>query len=356
MIRITLLTILVALTSMAWSQEEVFTIVDESAKPIGGMETFYKYVQEHMKYPADARHKGIEGRVFVEFIIEPDGSLTNAKVIKGIGAGCDEEAVKTVANSGDWIPGTLDGKTVKQKIVLPITFQLGGGLEVIAADDGQESDYFLKLYSGKKVFGEFIKYKARTFGKAHFDVDGERFEADIVMAYQNQDGYFLKSTSENSYKPIFYHRETQGSRINTYSITSTNYSGGAPNAYGGGMGMGTWSTTKVGYYSKDEGALRKLNYKNLQRDLSDNLESAMKLKEVKKIRTAHTFIYLVGAALLIKGVSDTTGSTETTSSPQNDGPNVSPLVYVGAVTLWIPFLTNGGKRKKTDEAIRLYNK
>lgn len=105
--------------------DEIFTIVEESAAPKGGMSAFYKYVGDKMKYPAQARRMGIEGRVFVEFVINKDGSITDVKAVKGIGAGCDEEAVRVVQSAPSWTPGKQRGKPVKQRMVLPITFKLG---------------------------------------------------------------------------------------------------------------------------------------------------------------------------------------------------------------------------------------
>lgn len=105
--------------------DEIFTIVEESATPDGGMQAFYKFIRKKLKYPSQARRMGIEGRVFVEFIVDKDGTLTNVKAIKGIGAGCDQEAVRVIKSHPKWAPGKQRGKAVKQKIVLPITFQLG---------------------------------------------------------------------------------------------------------------------------------------------------------------------------------------------------------------------------------------
>lgn len=105
---------------------EIFLVVEETAAPIGGMNAFYEYVGKQMqgKYPAQARRMGIEGRVFVEFVVEKDGSLTDVKAIKGIGAGCDELAVSVVKNAPKWKPGKQRGKPVRQKMVLPIVFKL----------------------------------------------------------------------------------------------------------------------------------------------------------------------------------------------------------------------------------------
>ena len=105
--------------------DQVFTIVEESATPKGGMGAFYKFVGDKIKYPPQARRMGIEGRVFVEFVIGKDGSLSEVRAIKGIGAGCDEEAVRIVQSAPAWNPGKQRGKPVKQRYTLPIIFKLG---------------------------------------------------------------------------------------------------------------------------------------------------------------------------------------------------------------------------------------
>ncbi len=105
---------------------EIFLVVEESAAPVGGISAFYEYVGKKMagKYPAQARRMGIEGKVFVEFVINKDGSIVDVRAMKGIGAGCDELAVKVVQESPKWKPGKQRGKPVRQKMVLPITFRL----------------------------------------------------------------------------------------------------------------------------------------------------------------------------------------------------------------------------------------
>ncbi len=105
--------------------DEIFSIVEEPASPKGGMPAFYKYVFDKMKYPPQARRMGIEGKVFVEFVIGKDGSITDVRAVKGIGAGCDEEAVRVIQGAPAWSPGKQRGKSVKQRMVLPITFKLG---------------------------------------------------------------------------------------------------------------------------------------------------------------------------------------------------------------------------------------
>lgn len=104
--------------------DEIFDIVEDQPAPPGGMGAFYKYVGKSMKYPNQARRMGIEGRVFVQFVVDKDGSITEVKAIKGIGAGCDEEAVRVLQGAPKWKPGKQRGRAVKVRMILPITFKL----------------------------------------------------------------------------------------------------------------------------------------------------------------------------------------------------------------------------------------
>ena len=105
--------------------DQIFEIVEDAALPIGGYQTFYKFVKKNMKYPRQAKRMGIEGKVYVQFVVDKDGSITNIKVIRGIGAGADEEAARVLSIVPKWKPGKQRGRAVKQRIVLPISFKLG---------------------------------------------------------------------------------------------------------------------------------------------------------------------------------------------------------------------------------------
>lgn len=104
--------------------EEIFLVVEENAEPRGGYPAFYKFVSENIKYPAPARRMRIEGKVYVEFIVNKDGKITDAKTVKGIGGGCDEEAERIVMAAPSWNPAKQRGRPVRQRMVLPITFKL----------------------------------------------------------------------------------------------------------------------------------------------------------------------------------------------------------------------------------------
>lgn len=103
---------------------DVFFVAESMPSYPGGLKAFYKFYKKKMRYPAKARSLGIEGRVTLSFIIDTDGSLTDIKVLKGIGAGCDEEAIRVLKKMPKWNPGKQRGKAVKVQMSIPINFQL----------------------------------------------------------------------------------------------------------------------------------------------------------------------------------------------------------------------------------------
>lgn len=104
--------------------EEIFTIVEEPAVPEGGINSFYKYLVDNMKYPPQARRLGIEGKVMLQFVVDKNGLIGDVSVLRGIGSGCDEEAVRVMKNAPPWKPGKQRGKPVKQRCIMPISFKI----------------------------------------------------------------------------------------------------------------------------------------------------------------------------------------------------------------------------------------
>lgn len=104
--------------------EKIHTIVEVNASPDGGMSSFYKYIRKNLKYPRQAKRMGIEGKVFLQFVVDKTGQITELQVIRGIGGGCDEEAVRILKNSPRWNPGKQRGNPVKQRMTFPINFKL----------------------------------------------------------------------------------------------------------------------------------------------------------------------------------------------------------------------------------------
>jgi len=104
--------------------DEVFDFAEKQPAPQGGTKAFYEYIAKNLKYPALARRNGIEGKVFIQFIVDKNGALTDVMCLKGIGAGCDEEAVKVIESAPRWNPGKQRGRPVKVKMILPVQFRL----------------------------------------------------------------------------------------------------------------------------------------------------------------------------------------------------------------------------------------
>jgi protein TonB len=92
-------------------------------EPVGGYNNFYDILKKNMKYPRPAQQKSIQGRVYVQFVVGKNGELTDMRVIKGIGGGCDEEAMRVI-KLAKWNPGKQRGVPVRVRMTQPIIFQL----------------------------------------------------------------------------------------------------------------------------------------------------------------------------------------------------------------------------------------
>lgn len=105
-------------------EQEIFTIVEEMPEFPGGMTKLADYLAKNIKYPQMARESGIQGRVFVQFVVEPDGSVSNVAVMRSLGGGCDEEAMRVVKSMPKWKAGKQRGKPVRVSYILPVNFKL----------------------------------------------------------------------------------------------------------------------------------------------------------------------------------------------------------------------------------------
>ncbi|MGZ3778580.1 MAG: TonB family protein [Mucilaginibacter sp.] len=101
-----------------------FSEAEMEPLPKGGMGEFYKFLAKNIHYPAVAKENNIQGEVFLTFIVERDGKLNDIKILRGIGAGCDEEALRVLKLSPPWSPGFHYGIPVRVKYQVPISFAL----------------------------------------------------------------------------------------------------------------------------------------------------------------------------------------------------------------------------------------
>lgn len=108
------------------NENEIYTVVDEAPEFQGGMPKLYEFIIKNFKYPQKEREAGIQGRVFVRFVIEKDGSIGNTEVLKGVkdASALDDEAVRVVKSLPSWKPGKVAGKAVRTYYNLPISIKL----------------------------------------------------------------------------------------------------------------------------------------------------------------------------------------------------------------------------------------
>ena len=173
--------------------------VEQNPEYPGGMKEFAKYLQGNLKYPAAAQRANITGKVYTEFIVKKDGSVSDFKTLKGIGYGCDEEAMRVIKSVPKWNPGRHKGVMVSSKFVVPINFQL----------DGEP-----KVKINKKDNEEFPKLPA-------------------VLEFRTKDGIIInsrdtviankgKTTIENFEKPIYMINGKELSEFEISKIDSKN--------------------------------------------------------------------------------------------------------------------------------------
>lgn len=104
--------------------EETFTFVETMPEFHGGQEAFHKWLQAHIEYPAIAREAEIQGTVFVSFVIESDGKITEVEVVRSVHKLLDDEAVRVISDMPAWIPGRQNDMPVRVRYTLPVGFQL----------------------------------------------------------------------------------------------------------------------------------------------------------------------------------------------------------------------------------------
>lgn len=104
--------------------KEIFDVTEVQPLPPGGMKGWNTYLGDNLQYPQQARTMGVEGTVIVVFTINSDGSVSDAEILRGIGAGADEEAIRVVSESPKWTPAQQRGQVVNSRMRLPVRFKL----------------------------------------------------------------------------------------------------------------------------------------------------------------------------------------------------------------------------------------
>ncbi|OAV70190.1 hypothetical protein Barb6XT_00030 [Bacteroidales bacterium Barb6XT] len=106
------------------SEQQIFTVVEKMPEFPGGQAALLKFLATSIKYPVIAQENGIQGRVTVSFVVNKDGSVVDAEVVRGVDPSLDKEALRVVGIMPKWSPGEQRGKPVRVKYTVPVTFRL----------------------------------------------------------------------------------------------------------------------------------------------------------------------------------------------------------------------------------------
>jgi len=104
--------------------DTLYSKTDKTPQYKRGINFLYQFLAINIKYPKEARKKGVEGKVFVGFVVDEKGRVSEVSTLQGIGHGCDEEAERVLGQANNWIPGEIDGEVVKSFVVIPVVFKL----------------------------------------------------------------------------------------------------------------------------------------------------------------------------------------------------------------------------------------
>ena len=111
-------------TVVAQKNQKVFDIVEQMPEYPGGQAALFEYLSKNIKYPADAEKKKVEGKVFVTFVVDSDGNITDVSLLKKVFPSLDAEAIRVISAMPNWIPGRQKGQAVRVKYTVPIMFRL----------------------------------------------------------------------------------------------------------------------------------------------------------------------------------------------------------------------------------------
>ena len=154
--------------------DKMYDVVEEQPSFPGGQGALMTYLRETIKYPAEAAKQGIEGRVIVQFVVGSDGTVGDAKVMRGVDPLLDQEALRVINAMPKWTPGKQDGKVVAVKYTIPVTFRQDGG-----AADGKAQPEGLKGHVVKINGIDYVPAGTQTMkleGSPYYIVDGKHVE------------------------------------------------------------------------------------------------------------------------------------------------------------------------------------
>ena len=169
-------------------QGDVFDVVEEMPQYPGGPQALFKFLGENVHYPEEAEKAGIQGRVIATFVVEKDGSISQPTVVKSVDPLLDAEAIRVISAMPNWKPGRQNGKVVRVKYTVPLSFNLDGG--------GEEIDHLCR--EDGTIVEIDIEKGDTTIVKPLFIVDGEVMDGKKVYAINPKaiERYYMQNGQE----------------------------------------------------------------------------------------------------------------------------------------------------------------
>ncbi|GAB2648076.1 hypothetical protein GCM10027035_47170 [Emticicia sediminis] len=197
-----------------YESEEIFTTVEENPTFNGGIVELYRFIGKNLRYPIEARNKNIDGKVFVKFIVRADGSTSDISVLKGIGAGCDEEVVRVIGMMPKWNAGKQNGKPVSVYFTMPVSFVLEEGpKEVRKYDQVKENNIRIRL-DGTQLEVE-NKTAPINSGNMLWVIDGVVVDKDAIKDVEPENIESISVLKDGSAKAIYGEKGKNGAIIVT---------------------------------------------------------------------------------------------------------------------------------------------
>ncbi|MCE7063447.1 M56 family metallopeptidase [Dyadobacter sp. CY343] len=148
--------------------DKVFTVVETQPKYPGGETAMFQFLARNIKYPTAAAKANVQGKVFVSFIVTESGNVQNVSILKGIGFGCDDEAMRVVKSMPAWAPGEQSGHKVNVKVTLPINFQLEENTAKLSSEDVKGNPLY--IVDGKEMKKEDVQKNVQSYQIASVNV------------------------------------------------------------------------------------------------------------------------------------------------------------------------------------------
>lgn len=180
--------------------DSIYTITDSLPKYKYGDYEFFKFIASNIKYPMEAKENGIQGKVYVQFVVETNGAISNCVVKKDIGGGTGREAVRIInATSGDWISGMNKNVKVRTLLVLPISFKIGNynkETNKVVYDENKKSDKIIYDANPLDTIPDYYNIGVRQFNDGKIQSAIDYFNKAIKANPKDKDAFYNKGIAE----------------------------------------------------------------------------------------------------------------------------------------------------------------